>query len=157
MVQSPMVSLLLFSESWYVQNFVCVLQDWSLCFLQISGCPIITPTGSQGQIYWGSQSLCQILKLESLIWASEPSQQSENLFGIIVLQSVGTGFYFIVIVPLLLSNCSFFFVFGYGVSFFGGFQYPPAYGCSTTSCNVGVLARGQEHKSFYSARSRINS
>ena len=36
-----------------------------------------------------SQSLCQIPRLGSLTWRSEPSQRWENLFGSIVLQSVG--------------------------------------------------------------------
>ena len=35
------------------------------------------------------------------------------------------GFDFIVIAPLLPSHCGFFFVFEYGVYFFGGFQRPP--------------------------------
>ena len=36
-----------------------------------------------------SQSLCQIPRLGSLTWGSEPSQQLENFFGIIFLQLVG--------------------------------------------------------------------
>ena len=36
-----------------------------------------------------SQSLRQIPRLGSLTWGSEPSQQHENVFGIIVFQSVG--------------------------------------------------------------------
>ena len=36
----------------------------------------------------------------------------------------------IVILPLLLSHCGSFFVFGRGVSFFGGFWGPPVGGCS---------------------------
>ena len=32
LVQFPVESLLLSSMSWYAQNFVCALQDWSLCF-----------------------------------------------------------------------------------------------------------------------------
>ena len=35
-----------------------------------------------------SQSLCQIPSLGSLIWGSEPSQQWEDFFGIIILQFV---------------------------------------------------------------------
>ena len=33
------------------------------------------------------------------------------------------GFDLIVFAPLLLPHCSFFFVFGHGVCFFGGFQH----------------------------------
>ena len=74
-----------------------------------------------------SQSLCPGPGLASLTWGSEPSQQ-QNFFGGIVLQLVGhpplsMGFDFIVIVYHLLS--CFFFVFGCGVSYFGGFQCPP--------------------------------
>ena len=36
-----------------------------------------------------SQSLCQIPRLGSLMWYSEPAQQWENFFGIVVLQFVG--------------------------------------------------------------------
>ena len=36
-----------------------------------------------------SQSLCPIIRLGSLTWGSEPSQQWENLYGIIVFQFVG--------------------------------------------------------------------
>ena len=61
----PVASLLLSSGSCYVQNSVCALQDWDLCFLQSSGCPIVTPIGSQGHIPWVYQSLCQILRLKA--------------------------------------------------------------------------------------------
>ena len=68
------------------------------------------------------------------------------------------GFGFTVTVPLLLSCCGFFFVFGLEVSFFwgggSGFQCPPVDDCLTTSCNFGALAllqEGDEHMSFYSA------
>ena len=49
------------------------------------------PTGLQDQIPWtnGFPVLCWILRLGSLTWGSEPSQQWENFFGIIVLQFVG--------------------------------------------------------------------
>ena len=65
----------------------------------------------------GNQFLCQIPRLGSLTWDSEPSQQWENFFGIIlwVTHFLEMGFDFIMIVPLLLSFCS-FFVFGHGVS-----------------------------------------
>ena len=43
------------------------------------------------------------------------------------------------IMPLLSPCCSFFFVFGHGVSFFGGFQHLPVDGCSIASCNFGAF------------------
>ena len=60
------------------------------------------------------------------------------------------GFDFTVIVPLLPSRCSFFFVFGLGVSFFGMFQHLLINGYSTTSCDFGAPKGGDEHMSFYS-------
>ena len=60
------------------------------------------------------------------------------------------GFDFIVIVPLLPSGCSLFFVFGHGVSFFGRFQSPPVNSCSTASYDFGALAGRRERMSFYS-------
>ena len=58
------------------------------------------------------------------------------------------GFDFIMIAPLLPSDWGFFFVFGHGVSFFGGFQHPPVDGCSAASSNFGVLAEEDEFMSF---------
>ena len=77
-----------------------------------------------------------------------------NLFDIIFLQFVGhhlvgMGFDFIMIMPLP-SHCSFLFVFGHGLSLFGGFQHLLVDGFSTASCNFGVLIGGDECTSFYS-------
>ena len=60
----------------------------------------------------------------------------------------GMEFDFIMIVPLLMSCCSFFFVFGHGVSFFGGFQHPPVNGCLRPGYNFGALTGGDEHTSY---------
>ena len=51
------------------------------------------------------------------------------------------GIDFILIVPLLPSHCD-FFVFGCGVSFFGGFQHLPVDGFSTASSNFLAPAEG---------------
>jgi len=40
LVQFPVGSLLLSSESWCAQDFVCALQEWSLCIPQTCGSPI---------------------------------------------------------------------------------------------------------------------
>ena len=53
------------------------------------------------------------------------------------------GIWFITIASLLLSRCGFSFVFGRGVSFFGGFQHPPVGGCSTATSSFGVLTRDE--------------
>ena len=74
------------------------------------------PLALKARFSGDSQSLCRIPRLGSLKRASEPSQECENFFDIIVLQSVGMRFDLIVTVSLPLSHCS-FFVFGGGVSF----------------------------------------
>ena len=85
LVQSPVGSLLLSSGSWCMQDSVCTLQDWSLCFPQSCGSPII-------KSHWPSRS--DSLGIPSPFvrapgWVLEPSQQWENLFGIIVLWIAG--------------------------------------------------------------------
>ena len=61
------------------------------------------------------------------------------------------GVEFTVIVPLLPSHRGFSFVFGCGVSFFGELQCLPVDDCPAASCDYGVLPRGSESTSFYSA------
>ena len=56
----------------------------------------------------------------------------------------------VLISPLLPSCWGFSFILGWGVSLFGGIQHSPVNGCSTAGCNFGVLAREDEHISFYS-------
>ena len=67
------------------------------------------------------------------------------------MHPVGMGFDFIMIVPFLPSLCGLFFVFGRGLSFFDGFQCLLVSGGSTASCDIGGLAEGDEHTSFYPA------
>ena len=59
------------------------------------------------------------------------------------------GFDFIVLVPPPSISLQLLCLWS-GVSFFGGLQHPPFNSCSTTSCNLGALAGGDEHVSFYS-------
>ena len=99
---------------------------------------------------------CRTPRLGSLTWGSEPSLQWVDFCGISVLQFVShhpavMGFDFIVIAPLLSSHCGFSFVFGCGVFFFGEFQCLSLNDCSAVSCDSGVLAKGSESTSFYSA------
>ena len=104
-----------------------------------------------------SQSFCLVPRLRSLTWGSRPSQQQEHFFGITVLtvlQSVGHspggyGIWFYrdcapptVLLWLLLCLRM------WGV-FFGRFQRPPVDGCSTASCDFGVLTGGDERTSFF--------
>ena len=71
--------------------------------------------------------------------------------GLWVTHPAILSFDFIEIVHLLPSHCGFFLVFEHGVSSFCGFQCPSVNGCSTASCNFGVLTGGDECASFYSA------
>ena len=149
MLQLPVESLLLSSESWCMQGFVCAIQNWNLFP------PVLWKSCNQILLVFlvrfpgGSQSLCRIPRLGSLMWDSEPSQQWENFFFIIVVQFMGHptggyGFDFIMIVPLLLSCCGFFFVFGCTVPFLDGFQRPPVDGC-----DFGAITGGDEHNLLF--------
>ena len=66
-----------------------------------------------------------------------------------VTHLAGVGFEFIMIVPLLLSDCTSSLFLDTGYLLFGKFQCLG--GCSTTSCDFGALAGESEHSSFYSA------
>ena len=156
LVQFPVESLLLSSES------LCALVLSVPFKTGASVSPVLwesynqIPLAFRVRVPGDSQSLCWVPSLRSLIWGSEPSQQWENCCGIIVLQlwvthPMGVGFDFIVIVPLLLSCCTFLFVFERGLSFSGRFQCLPFDGCSTAGCDFGAVAVGDEHTSFYSA------
>ena len=122
----------------------------SLCFPQSYGSLIIKYCWASRSDYLGialCQSLCQIPRLGSLSWGSEPSQQWENFFGGIVLQVVGhpTSGYWVWFCRELAPPT--IFLFGHGVSFLGAFQCPPVNDCSTASCNFGTLTGGDECKS----------
>ena len=110
--------------------------------------------------YWPSKSDCLGIPSPSAGSAGcKAWQEAQNLHdgrtSLVLLLSrlwvghlAGMGFDFIVFAPLLPSCCSFFFVFGRGISFFGGFQCPSVNGYSTASCNFGALAGGDEHMYF---------
>ena len=155
LVHSPMGSLLFSLGSWCTQDFVCALQEWSLWFPQSCGSPVIKSC---------SPSKAGSLEVPSPfarypVW--EAWREAQNLHNsgrtsLVVLFSsswvtylVGVGLDFILFVPLLPSHCSFFFVFGHGVSVLIGFRHLPVNACSTASCNFCALT-GDEHTSFYS-------
>ena len=70
-------------------KFFCALQDWSLCFPQSSGRPVIkTLLALKVRFLGDSQSLRWIPRLGSMTWGLEPSPQCDNFFGVIVFQSV---------------------------------------------------------------------
>ena len=61
---------------------------------------------------------------------------------------MGIGFYFIVILPLLLFHCGFSIVLGCVISFFGGLQCLSVNDCSTASCYFHALAGEDELMSY---------
>ena len=156
LVQSPVGSLVFSSGSCCTQNFVCTFQDWSLCFPQSSGRPVIIPCWPSRPDSWGfSVPLTDSPGWE--VWCGLQNLHNSVRTSLVLLFSSlwvthlpVMGFDFIMIMPLLLSHCSFFFVFGCGVSFLGGFQHPPVDGYSTASYNFGALTGGDEHTSFCS-------
>ena len=66
------------------------------------------------------------------------------------LQASLAGLTLNMILPLLPSCWGFSFALGCGVSFFGGIQHSPVYGCSVFSCSFVFLTGEDEHTSFYS-------
>ena len=80
-------SLLLSPGSWCTQGFVWILKEplfppvlWKFCNQILLTFKVKFPGDSQ--------SLCWVPRLWNLTWDSKPSQQCENVFGIIVLQFV---------------------------------------------------------------------
>ena len=82
-----MGSLLFSPGSWHAKGFVCAIQESVSPVLQKFYNQI--PLASKVKLPGSSQSLCWIPRLGNLPWALELLQQSENFFGIIVLQFVG--------------------------------------------------------------------
>ena len=120
------------------------------------GSLVIKPTGLQGQIPWRfpvplldpqagkpDMRLRNFTTVGELCWyyctpdCGSPSQWVWDL----ILSCLHPSYH------LVAAS----FVFGHGLSFFGGLQYPLVNGCSTASCDFGALAGGDEHTSFYSS------
>ena len=154
LVQSPLGSLLLSFSTLCAQDIVCALQDWSLCFPQSCGNSII-------KSHWPSRSDSLGIPTPFVRFlAGKPDNGIQNLHNtgktslallfssLWVTHLAGIEFDFVMIAPLLPSCCSFFFVFGHGVSFLGGFQHSPIDNCSIASCCFGALAGGDEHTSY---------
>ena len=111
---------------WVCTKSYCALQDWTICFPQSSGSPIIKShwplrtdsLGIPSPFLWspGSKAWREVQDLHS----SKRTSLASLFSGLWVTHSVGMGFDIIVIAPLLPSCHSFFFVFGHGVSFLVG-------------------------------------
>ena len=151
-----MGSLLLSSGSWYPQDFVCALQDWSVWFPQSCGSPVI-------KSHWPSRSdslgiprpFVRFSGLEA--WCGAQNFHNSGRTSLVLLLScLGSPTWWELDLILLWLHPSCYLTeasscFSMGVYFFGGFQRPPVNGCSATSCNFGVLTGGSECTSFYSA------
>ena len=116
-----------------MQNFVCTLQDWSLFPSVLWKAYSQIPLALKARFPGNSQSLCLSPGWEA--WHGVQNLYNSVRTSLVLLfsslwvtHSVGMGFDFIMIAPLLLSRWGFFFVSGHGVSFLGGFQCPPVNG-----------------------------
>ena len=114
------------------------------------------PLGFEVWFSRNSSSCCWTPRLGSLTWGSEPSLQWVDIHGISVLQSVshpptsyGIWFY-CDCAPPTISLWLLLCLWTWGI-FFGEFQCLPVDDCRAASCDSGVLARGSESTSFYSA------
>ena len=114
------------------------------------------PLGFKVWFSRNSSSHCWIPRLGSLTWGSEPSLQWVDFCGISVLQSVihppssyGIWFY-CGCAPPTISLWLLLCLWMWGI-FFGEFQCLPVDDCPAASCDSGVLSRGSESTSFYSA------
>ena len=97
---------------------------------------ICTSTGDTQTQFW--LSLCGVIGSCCAQSLFEPSECLWRVWGLI-LNAIS---------PLLPSCWGFSFALGCGVSFFGWIQHFPIKGCSTASCNFGVLSGEEEHTSF---------
>ena len=155
-----------FSPLWGRSSFSLVLMHTLLCVcpprVESLFPPVLSKSCNQSLLAFkicfsrNSSSHCWTPRLGSLMWWSEPSLQWVDFCGIIVLQFVshppsnyGILFYCDWAPPtisLQLLLC----LWMWGI-FFGEFQCLPVGDCSAVSCDSGVLARGSDHTSFYSA------
>ena len=114
------------------------------------------PLGFKVWFSMNSSSCCRTPRLGSLTWGSEPSLQCVDFCGISVHQSVSHlptsyGIWFHSdCTPPTVSLWLLLCLWMWGI-FFGEFQCPPVNDCPAASCVSGVLARGSESTSFYSA------
>ena len=140
----------LFSGSWYQQDFVCVLHKWSLCFPLSWGSSVIKSC-------WPSKSgSLRILSpfAGSPGWEDVWAQNLHNSEAFLVLFICGSFFGTILqlvghphgeygiwfyhdCAPTISIAVSPFCLF-----FFCGLKHSPVNGCSTAGCDFGVLTGG---------------
>ena len=103
-----------------------------------------------------SCSHCWTSRLGSLTWGSERSLQWVDFYGTSVLQFVSHppssyGIWFYCDCPPPTISLWFLLCLCMWGIIFGEFQCLPVNDCSAVSCDSGVLTRGSERTSFYSA------
>ena len=129
--------------SWYAHDFVCALQEWSLCSSDSLGLPKLFPGWPGWDVWRGAQNLynsgtTSLITAVLLLWVAHLA-----IWDIILLW-LCPSFCLIAASPLSLDVGFFFF-------FFDGFQSPLVDGCWTASCDFGALKGGGECRFFYSA------
>ena len=141
-----------------MRTLLCVCPPWveSLFPPVLSKSCHQFPLGLKVWFSRNSSSRCRTPRLGILMWGSQPSLQWVDFCGISVLHSVshppssyGIWFYCDCgppTVSLWLLLC----LWMWGI-FFGEFQCLLVDDCPAASCDSGVLARGSESTSFYSA------
>ena len=102
-----------------------------------------------------SSSCCWTPRLGSLKWGSEPSLQWVDFYGMCspVCESPTQQLWGLILLWLHPSTISLWLLlclWMWGI-FFGEFQCLPVDDCPAASCDSGVLTRGSESMSFYSA------
>ena len=151
-----MGSFLLLPGSWCAHNFVCALQEWSLCFPQPCQSPVIKSC-------WPSKSVSLgfLLPLPNpLVWKPDVGLRTFTPVGGLLWYNSSPvcdsptqwlwDLIFCDFIPstILLQLLLCLWIWGI---FFGEFQCLPVDDCPAVSCDSGALARGSEHTSFYSA------
>ena len=169
-------SLLLSPGSWWIQGFICALQEsvslvlckfWWLCCRGWGwvGWLMVTSSKSTSTISRSTPPRA-LAHGEAPCWPVPLQETLKHNSGSVSVGSLGPGEHKIYLspprspvgmgfnskygLPLLPSCWGFFFALGRGISFFGGIQHSPVNGCSAVSCNFGVLAEEDVHTSFYS-------
>ena len=136
-----------------MHNFVCALRDWSLFLLVLWKVYNKILLALKARFPGDSQSLCWIPRLASRMWGWERiwygycspvcSLPIRRVWDLILLW-LCPPYHLAAAASFSLDVwCPFF-------SFFGGFQRPPADGCSTTSCNFCALAVGDKRTYLFS-------
>ena len=135
---------------------LCALQEWSLFPPVLSKSCNQIPLAFKVWFSRNSSSCFQTPRFGSLLWGSEPSLQWVDFCGKSVLQFVGHpassyGIWFYCdCTPPTISLWLLLCLWMWGI-FCGEFQCLPVDDCPAASCDSGVLARGSESMSFYSA------